>query len=286
LLGLGLSRPEVTEDDIIPFVFTRKSRLELEELIDYYSGHGNVAYEALAVTYTAEVAQRLRSDLKENFSGLKSRSIDKLYSEYGDKASTLVSQYKPDLEQFIIDNFTAAAMKGLAKLCVKEDIEFARNYLGGLKYGMADEACISIIEKYGDDSDIDLLIKKAEKMYGKKQEMAIVAAIKICCDKPLLIEKLIDSQNNNISVIAAKQVSFMNRNIRISLARNLLIVENEKLRLIGAEIITKHVGRDEVEQILNEYIGRSTYYYNVVKYLDGYIYGPDKYKDNYLSIVD
>jgi hypothetical protein len=277
---LSLSRPEVTEDDIVPLVLSKKTKEELEDMVDFYSGHGNEAYEALASIHTTYVADRLRADLKDHFENLKNKSIDKLKSQYGEQASILIGRYKPDTEQFIRDTFIASAIKGIAKLDHKSDIDIAREYIGKVKYGMADDSCISIIEKYGGTGDIERLIDVAKKTYGSTREKAVSVAIKLSSDPQKLIPELVHSQDKNISEIAVDQIPSLGRESSIGLAKELLYSENDNVRLLAARIISKDLDRNGVEQILNDYVESPTYYYNVVHALDRYLYAPSKFKNS------
>jgi len=72
----------------------------------------------------------------------------------------------------------------------------------------------------------------------------------------------------------------LGREDRIALAKELLYSENDNIRLLAAKIISKYLGRNDVEQILNDYIEGPTYYYNVVHSLDRYLYAPAKFKNN------
>ena len=277
---LSLSRPEVTEDDIVPLVLSKRTKEELEDMVDFYSGHGDEAYEALASTHTTYVAERLRFDLEDHFESLRNKSIDRLKSQYGEQAPILLGRYKPDTEQFIRDTFTSSAIKGIAKLDDKSDIDIAREYIGKLKHGMADDSCISIIEKYGDTADIERLIDVAKKTYGSTKERAVSVAIKLSSNPEKIIRELVKSQDKIISEIAADQTPSLGREDRIALAKELLYSENDNVRLLAARIISKHLGRNDVEQILNDYIERPTYYYNVVHSLDRYLYAPSKFKNS------
>lgn len=282
LLG-RLSNPQVSEDDVIPLVLSRKTKEELEDMVDFYSGHGKEAYEALAITHSSSMAERLRSDLNNHFEKIKSASIDKLKSEYGDKASILLAQYKTDLEQLIKDSFVEAALKGLAIINDQSDIRFAREYLGKLKYGIANDECLSIIEKYGDDTDIDRLISVAESTYGPTKRKAVITAIKLSGKQLEMIQDLVHSEDKGISEIAAEQIYLLPREDRIAIAKNLLHLEHDKIRLIAAKMLSNDLGRDDLESILNDYIESQTYYYNVVNFLDGYLYAPGKFKDKFIS---
>jgi HEAT repeat protein len=277
---LTLSRPEVTEDDIVPLVFSKKTKEELEDMVDFYSGHGCEAYDALASAHTTYVADRLKNDLEDHFESLRNKSIDRLKSQYGEQAPILLGQYKPDTEQFIRDTFASSAIKGIAKLNDKSDIIIAREYIGKLKYGMADDSCISIIENHGDTTDIERLIDVAKKTYGFTRERAVSVAIKLSNNPEKIIRELVNSQDKIISEIAAEHIPSLGKEDRIAFAKELLYSENDNVRLLAARIISKNLDRNDVEQILNDYIESPTYYYNVVHSFDRYLYAPSKFKNS------
>ena len=204
---LSLSRSEVTEDDIVPLVLSKKTKEELEDMVYFYSVYVDGAYEALASTHTTYVAERLRFDLEDHFESLMNKSIDKVKSQYGEQASIVFELYNPDTEQFIRDKLTSSAINGISKLDDKSDIDIAREYIGKLKYGMADDSCISIIEKYGDTTDIERLIDVAKKSYGSTKERAVSVGIKLSSNPEKIIRELVKSQDKIISEIAADQIT-------------------------------------------------------------------------------
>lgn len=276
---LSLNAPEITEDDIVPLVLSKKSTVELEDLVDFYSGHGDDAYEALASIHTNYVVARLRSDLKDHFESLKNKSIDKMKAQYGEKASIYLGQYTQETEEYVRDRFTSSAIKGIAKLDDKSNIDIAREYIGRLKYGMADDSCISIIEKYGDTTDIERLLNVAKKTYGSTKERAVSVAIKLSNNQDKIIRELVKFEDKIISKIAADQMSSLVLENRIALAKELLYSENDKVRLSAAGIISKDLAINDLELVLNNYMEKPSYYYNVVYSLDRYLYAPSKLKN-------
>lgn len=280
---LGLSSPQVTEDDIIPLVLSARTKEELENMVGFYSQHGKEAYEALIMSHYSTMMDKIRSDLNNNFKDIKSDSIEKLNAEYGDKASLILTQYKPDLEKFIKDSFAEVALKGLSMINDKADIQFARQYLGKLKYGMGNDDCISIIEKHGDHTDIDPLIDLAKDTYGHTQRNTIIVAIKLSSNQLKLIQELVDGKDKNISEIAANQINLLDRDDRINLAKRLLHFEHDEIRLLAVKILSSDLGRNQLETILNSYIESQTYYYNVANFLDGFLYAPGKFKNNFIG---
>ena len=59
-----------------------------------------------------------------------------------------------------------------------------------------------------------------------------------------------------------------------------MYAENANVRLLATRIISRPLGRKDVEETLNDYIASPPYYYNVVYYLDHYLYAPGKFKDS------
>lgn len=279
---LAVLSSQVTEDDIIPLVLTRMKQEQLEDMVDFYTQYGKEAYEALVTSHFSTIAEKIRSDLRNNLEDIKRHSIDKLKERYGDNASSsILAQYKPDIEQFIKDSFTEIALKGLSLLNDKSDIQFARQYLGKLKYNLGEDECISLIERYGDHSDIDSLINLAKLAYGDIRRKAVIVAIKLSENHLKLIQDLVYEKDIIIAQIAAEQIYLLSREDRISIANKLLYSEHVNVRLLAAKILSKDLGRNELESILNTYIESQTYYYNVVNFIDGFLYAPGKFKNKF-----
>jgi len=272
------STPQVTEDDVVPLVLRKRTKEELEKMVGFYSILGREAYEALVTSNYSTMADRIRADLDSNFEGIKQNSVDELYSEFGDKASSLLARYTPDIEEFIKDSYIKSALKGLTLINDEIDIVWARQFLGELKHGMGDDECISIIEKHGDHTDIDHLINLAKKTYGQTQRKALKAAIGLSDNQLNVIENLANGKDRSISEMAVEHIHVLERVERIKLAEKLLFSEYEKVRLLAVNALAQDLGRNKLEDILNSYIESETYYYNVVVRLDAVLFAPGKFK--------
>jgi hypothetical protein len=58
----------------------------------------------------------------------------------------------------------------------------------------------------------------------------------------------------------------------------MLIDKDEKNRVRGIHYLSARLPREELEEILGEYLERETYYYNVVTWLDRLLYSPPPLK--------
>ena len=67
-------------------------------------------------------------------------------------------------------------------------------------------------------------------------------------------------------------------NVR-SYFRGLLNDEEEGKRAFGIWYLSKVMTRGELESLLNEYMGKESYYYNVVTWLDRFLYAPPEFRE-------
>ena len=61
------------------------------------------------------------------------------------------------------------------------------------------------------------------------------------------------------------------------MAKPLLLSEKDDIRLKGFAVLTHFYKREDLEKLLEDYISRERYYYNVVTWLDRYLFAPGHY---------
>jgi hypothetical protein len=68
--------------------------------------------------------------------------------------------------------------------------------------------------------------------------------------------------------------------------RALLNDEQASNRAQGVHYLSKRLGREELEQLLDEYPNEGTYYYDVVTWLDRLLYAPQSLREMFLRDLD
>ncbi len=281
--GRGLAAlsalPKVRADDFAVSLLKRCDPYELLSKIDFYDSYdidSDEAYRILALNHFDIIKFRIRDDLDKEFENLKTTSEERLLGK-------ALKEYKPDITEFIKHKFISAALDGLAKNGIQEDIKYARKYLGNTQFNMADAGAIGLLSKFGDSSDVESLIKVESKLYGANKRLALETAYKLSENKDVLIKRFIYADDNTTSKIAVEMLSKHESSQKIEIAKTLFNSKNDKRRLEGLAIVSRYYNESELETLLNDYVSQSTYYYNIVAGIDRCLYSKGRYLNFYKS---
>jgi len=281
LLGYGSSFSDVKADDFIPMLFRKRSSENLLSQLDFYNVNSEEAYRVLAVDYFQEVETRIRTDLDSEFETLKSESEIKLREQYGDAAESIIKKFKPEILDYIKASYISALLEGLALHGKKEDVKYARKYLGNTRNNMADYAAIKLLSQFGNSSDLNRLIEIASNSYGGTKELALEVAFKLSENKDELLKNLIEHEDKMISNFSIIKISRFDMIDKAEIARNLLASKDDEKRIKGLSILIINSSETELETLLDEYLNQQTYYYNVVTWLDKCLYSTGRYKSHF-----
>jgi hypothetical protein len=256
----------------------------------YDSGYR--AYEVLATMHKEFFQDKVRADLQTNMESIKQESDQKLIAKLGTYANKIISDYeKDDLNGFIRGMYIEAAFKGLIKYENKDDIFFARKYFDEKRYGVADTQILEIYKRYGEESDVDRIIEYAKTEKAREIKQALEIAIKLSSNKEKIILEFLSVSNKEFQNVALKHASEINSVKIVDLFFPKLKSENEALRIKSLAILLCDTSKKFIDALLDEYTHMESYYYNVVKWLDRYLYAPGifgqyykKELTNYLSV--
>lgn len=267
---------EVKADDFGPLLLKKRDPDELLSELDFYNVNDKEAYRILALDYFDIIEFRIRDDLDQEFETLKTESEARLVGH-------ILTQYKPDLIDFMRHRFISAALDGLARNGKQEDVKYARKYLGNTQYNIADKGAIGLLSRFGDSSDVENLIKVALKNYGQTKHFALETAYKLSENKDDLLERLINDDDNATADIAVKILSNHESARKIEITQTLFKSKIDKRRIEGFAIVSRYYDTSDLEKLLYEYISQQSYYYNIVTWLDRCLYSKGQYLKFYKS---
>ncbi len=270
----GLSET-VSHREIIPLLLRKKKADELLSLIDFYDTYSNNAYRILAEDHFNVVEARIRSDLDSKFDSLKQESDDKLRTKYGESSDRVIKAWE-ELVNYVRDSHISAALAGLVKHGKPDDVKYARIFLGSV-YNLGDKESIMLMAKFGDSTDSEKLLNYAKSTYGDLKKMAVQTALKLFPGLSDVLKECIRSNDYEIVKVAAKELMEINTVDCIQLAKELLLNEKDGIRLLGVGVLIKRCTNKQLEDILNDYLTRNSYYYDVVTSLDQCLYASGRY---------
>jgi len=276
-----LSMDEVKSDDFIPILLGKFTPEKLLAKIDFYEIKGIEAYKILAVKHFRFLKERIRLDLDSEFETLKSDSENKWIEKYGE-AGKIISKIKPELINSIKSRYISAALDGLSMHGKQEDIKYARKYLINKKYNADNFGALTIILRFGDKSDIEILNKIVLDSYGETKTLAIEAIFKFSEDRDSRLA-LIINKDETIYKTSLQMLLKYDLPYKIEVAKILLKSEIEDRRLDGLSILLSSLNEIELEKFLDDYLSQGTYYYNVVTWLDKCLYAVGVFKDLFKS---
>lgn len=265
-------------NEILYEVSRRRNPKELLSVMSWYTSHGSIAYRVLALEHFEMIKSRIRKDLEQEFENLISESENRIVEEFGEQAIPIIKDWKESkLQDFTKANYIAAALAGLFRHGHQEDVKFARRFIGNTYLRIADMEAIRLLAKFGDSSDVEKLLETAFYSYGEKKTMAANAALELSSDIEDVISKMLISDDQEIAAIAVRALHKVQMEQKTQLLKSLLSSKNENLRLIGLAVIVNENNEKDLEKLLDEYLNKSPYYYNVVTWLDRYLYAPGRY---------
>jgi hypothetical protein len=279
LSGIGLWRMSIGFDKIIETIMRKMNVDDLHNKIGWYD-QGYKAYRVLATTQKEFFERRIRQDLQDDMDFIKRDSDEKFIAKMGKWANKYITDYEKDnMNDFIRSRYIKAAFDGLLVFGNMDDICFARKYFDEKRYGVADEEIIKLYEKYGDGSDVDRLLNyvKEEKVAAVAQALEI--ALKLSNKKEALMIQLHSSGIKEFETFVLNHMMEINYDHQIAIALKYLQSKNDDFRLKALAILVKDAPKDIIEELLKGYCNEESYYYNVVTWLDRYLYAPGIFGD-------
>ena len=280
-LAHALATAGVSSDDFIPILFEKRIPEDLLSQIDFYEVSGVEVYKFLAKKHFRFLKGRIRLDLDSEFETLKSESENKWIEKYGE-AGKIISKIKPELINSIKSRYISAALDGLSMHGKQEDIKYARKYLINKKYNVDNFGALTIILRFGDKSDIEILNKIVLDSYGETKTLAIEAIFKFSEDRDSRLA-LIINKDETIYKTSLQMLLKYDLPYKIEVAKILLKSEIEDRRLDGLSILLSSLNEIELEKFLDDYLSQGTYYYNVVTWLDRCLYAIGPFRELFRS---
>lgn len=276
----------------------------LKEKIKFYSLHGDIAYKVLAMLHFQEVNSEIRKDIEENFQRLEQETLNNIKRRILDhipevedlKKSDVVSrltdqmigQFDSDTAEFIKNKYIAASLCALSLHGIESDVEYARKLITS-KHDDIKLGAIQLLEKFGDSSDLEVLLETAESSYGKVQHYACKVALKIQTTDSFVINRMLNSKKHDVVSYAINYLINCNYDMH-SVLYPLLFNDEEHLRVKVLAYYSYKFSEDQLKLLLEDYANRESHYYNVVCWLDRILFAPEflrqSYKKSLLSKIE
>lgn len=285
LLGRLTASPSPDVDSIIVAFYRAQRTEDVLAAVDWFSVDGHLAYRALALDRFDSISTDLRSDLANGFSRVKEESLKRVETEFGPESSRKLNVEFEQLDEFIRSQFAEAALLGLAKNPQPGDAELARPYLArGDHSGLS--SAVTVVSKTGNSGDADTLLRIAKQTYGEVQAQAAAGALKLAANPVEFARQLLLGKGLEAASVAFQwMLPQDSREVRIIFDELLRHTEG-KNRVRAVHYFSKHLPNDELQKLLETYIGQDAYYYNVVTWLDRLLYSPSPLRQMFISHLE
>jgi len=309
---ITLALAGVDVDEILLELFLTWPLSKLLDEVDWYSLNGSIAYRAIAIKYYNEGSVDIESDLEGLFAQIREKAfsgrMQKIEDSSGKIIAELESKLTPEkvkslkdkvkkqvahetsktaaklkeLDDFILRNFTSAALASIAQNGEAESIKFGRNYINHGDTSIKLQA-LKIVERFGDETDVKFLIDIAKNSYGEIKSTATHAALKFSSDYQQAVTPLLQTKDTELVKQVVKYI--WNDDVRRvrPVLEDLLNDTKDKNRKVALSYFVNKFGRKKLEEMLSEYLERTTYYYNIVHLLDKTIYSTRAVRSHFLQ---
>ena len=297
LASLLSGRDFVDPERVIEKLFETYSEDKLNQEIGWYKSYSALAYGVLARKYFATNRDRIHHDLATHFQDIRQKFIEGMQTalrrEHGltVEQRTHLDQYLPrylaqeyaKVDEFIEAKYTAAALAGIARHGDATDAPMVRKFLEtneptatlddirlqGLKY----------LGRFGSATDAELALQVAKTsplgLGGSVvREEALKTAVALAPGITGIATELL--QSDDMDFVRAGVGAIWNEDPDMVKRMLFPLLQHSKteLRRLAIAYFIRRYPRERLEGILQESMELSTYYYNVICWLDRALYSP------------
>jgi len=285
LFSIALSDKSYPDVNEIILIYLRQQGMEdIQNAVEWYSSDGPLAYRVLATDHFDNIAEKLRSDLVDGFERLRKEAILQFQAILGSHWESTYAKWK-EFDDFIKTRFTEAALLGLAEHAQPGDADLARPYLAQTDDSLLEPA-VAIVSKVGNPEDVPALIRITKEAYGSVRESAASAAIDLSNDPVAIAHDFLLNGTSEAANIAYKWLVKHDSGIVMDIFKLMLVSDDEKSRLRAVNYVSNRLQPSELEQLLNEYLKKDAYYYNIVTWLDRLLYSPPPLREIYAQELE
>jgi hypothetical protein len=268
--------PDEAVDDLLVQMYRHVPVEDLQKKIDWVSVHAPLAVRALGLFHFDKFSQWVRANLDNEFDGLRTEWNERHAATLGSAAESLIKKTE-DLRQFLQSRFIANALIALADNGDHTDIERARKYVRSANSDAA-RAALKLLRRYGDASDVPLLIEVSSGATWNTTKLAS-AIVALAPD----LRALIDSVAGNNALLGAilREIPSASFSVLKDLIERLLYNDNMAVRNTSLALLVQNCTSEYLESILDSYLEAKTYYYNVPFWIDRILCAPSFLREVY-----
>lgn len=263
----GSLRTSVAPDLVMDRLFRTLSYDELLSHVDYNSPDGPIAYRVLAEQHFERFQGTIIADLENEFGSVQNEDVspENLIPTpwtalvAGDNASSRTA------------GFLTAALSGLAS----HGSSSHRNFVLPLLQSSSPTvrvAAVRALRRTGLPSDCEMLLAIAEKETGEISTEAGETALSLAPGEGGAAAHLLKSQKPQLLRLAITSLGDHGATKVWEQIKGRLYDEDEEVRMIVCAYAVKTLSIAQLEKLLDSYLSKDRYFYNVVFWLDRVLY--------------
>ncbi len=277
LLG-GPADEEGNADSVISTYYRHQNAEVVAAAVQWFDVDGPLAYKSLAADHFDAIRGELRIDLENGFERIKRESAGRMESIFGvEHAKQMVEAFKK-YDDFLRSLFVEAALAGLAINGEASDIRFGRRYLA-TDSAATKLAAVRIVCRFGTAEDVPSLLNVAKDGWGEARDEAGICALRLSPKPFEVARELIRSTSPKLTKAGYAWLYDQHSQEASDFFNALLGSEDGEERIRSVYYLLKTRTDEELENVLETYLQREKYYYNVVAWLDRLLHSPNPLKD-------
>jgi HEAT repeat protein len=251
----------------------RQTAEQLESQILWLTGEGPRAYRVLALRDFERLGDRIRRDLTDGGESVQRESIEAARQHFGEGAEQALGGLISEHRDFIKGEYIAAGLAGVAAHGRPEDVALARPYINSKQFDVRDQA-LRVLERFGTREDLDALVRIAQSGTGGDSRLAARTALRISPGIDGVARTFLASRSSHLIALALQALTDSGLDRVQPVIVPLLESEDATIRVTVLSFLVDRKEQGDLQQFLDEYLGRGYYYYNVVTWLDRVLYAP------------
>lgn len=265
----GSSRTNKEEQERL-LRLSREDNDALREALTWYDIDGATRYRLLV--QRGEIPREVvRRDVSNSFQRIRKASLEQLKEKRGSDAVVLYRETFGKYEELLTSVFTQEALAGLASDPSVEDVALARHCLGDPTTRLN---ALRIVASVGDPSDVKYLIEIAESSYGEEKKVALLGLERLAVGERDIVKTLMVSETREVRQIGVRRIGDLSEEDAIPLLEDALADQDDDIRVSAVVQVRDRIGPSRLLEVLERYMQRATYFYNVVAWVDRLVYAP------------
>jgi hypothetical protein len=133
---------------------------------------------------------------------------------------------------------------------------------------------------------VSVLLEIAKATYGKAAKEAAAGALRFSPDPIKVARELLQTSRPEVTKVVFDWMYLQDSPDVRDLFVELLDGEDEARRIRALYYFFSRLQRDELEALLEKYVGKDVYYYNVVAWLDRILYSPSPLREMFVKELE